>query len=92
MLDPAARIDRRVWTSCSACPDGSNCPTCQSGRTCDQHWRFLLDVDGSHLFVQCPNCFHRWWHDTGFGAGGRPAGVTEVAQFWPPSSGDGMAA
>jgi hypothetical protein len=96
MRDPAARIDRRVWTSCTACPDGADCTECGGGRNCTEHWRYLLDTDGRQVFVQCPRCLHRWWHDTRFGAGSRPAGVTEVSRLWTSgpdeSPGDDVAA
>lgn len=92
MLDPGARVDRRVWTACAACPHGQACPDCRGGRSCEHHWRYLLDTDGAQVFVQCPSCLHRWWHDTRFGAGGRPADVTDLTVAWSTSPGDGAAA
>lgn len=92
MLDPAARIDRRVWTGCAACRHGADCPDCQAERSCPEHWRYLLDADRAQVFVQCPNCLHRWWHDTRFGAGSRPADATDLTGGRPRSPGDGVAA
>jgi hypothetical protein len=80
MRDPDARPDRRAWTGCTACPDGSDCPDCQERRTCERHWRFLLDTQGPQVFLQCPRCLHRWWHDTRFGVGGRPLGIEDLPE------------
>ena len=79
MRDAAADIGRRAWTGCPRCADHTGCTTCRGGRRCETHWRFLLAVEGRRLFVQCPACWHRWWHDTGFGAGNRPRGLDAVA-------------
>jgi hypothetical protein len=84
MRDPAADIARRAWTACPRCADDSACPTCNDGRSCETHWRYLLATEGRRLFVQCRSCWNRWWHDTGFGAGNRPAEVDAVAEFPPP--------
>ncbi len=91
MRDPDARPDRRVWTGCVVCPDGSDCPECDGRRTCERHWRFLLDAQGRRVFLQCPRCLHRWWHDTRFGVGGREHDVEDLPA---PSeaAGDGRAA
>jgi hypothetical protein len=78
MRDPAARIDLRAWAACVACPDGRDCPDCAGRRRCERHWRHLLQADGRQVFLQCPWCLYRWWHDTGFGAGRRPLGTTDV--------------
>ncbi len=37
------------------------------GTTSDLHWRYLLANESRLLFLQCPSCLHRWWHDTEFG-------------------------
>jgi hypothetical protein len=79
MRDPQATVERRVWTSCVACPDGSACADCRDGRNCDRHWRYLLGSERGQVFVQCPTCLHRWWHDTGFGAGGAASGPSAAA-------------
>jgi hypothetical protein len=42
----------------------------------------MLHAEGRRLFLQCPSCMHRWWQDTGFGAGDRPATVTDLPD-WP---------
>lgn len=80
-----ADICRRAWLPCPRCGDhldGAGCPHCRAGRTCDAHWRYLLAAEGRQLFLQCPACLHRWWDDTGFGAGDRPVGRTDVPG-WP---------
>ena len=38
----------------------------------ERHWTFLLAAEARRIFVQCPRCWTRWWHDTGFGVGDRP--------------------
>ena len=48
------------------------------------HWRFLLAAEGRRLFVQCPGCWHRWWHDSGFGVGDRPRDLDAVPDFPAP--------
>jgi hypothetical protein len=79
--DPAAALSRRAWVGCERCADGAECGRCVAGHCCERHWRYLLDIDGPNLFVQCPACLHRWWHDTGFGAGGRPLGPADLPSF-----------
>lgn len=32
----------------------------------------VLAAEARRIFVQCPRCWARWWHDTGFGVGDRP--------------------
>lgn len=79
-LDATADIGRRAWVGCPTCAqDHQACPTCQDGRTCELHWRYLLATAGGHLFLQCPACLRRWWHDTSFGqGGGRPLDLADV--------------
>lgn len=68
MLDPDADLGRRAWLPCPrCCTDG--CSTCAVGTTCDLHWRYLLANEARLVFLQCPGCMHRWWHDTEFGVG-----------------------
>jgi hypothetical protein len=86
MRDAAADISRRAWTACPRCADHRACGTCGTGSNCDVHWRYLLDAKGRRLFLQCRSCWHRWWHDTGFGAGDRPSGIDSLAEF-PPRGG-----
>ncbi|MFC4942675.1 hypothetical protein [Pseudonocardia sp. GCM10023141] len=82
--DAAADICRRAWTGCPGCADERGCESCASGRTCETHWRFLLAAEGRRLFLQCPGCWHRWWHDTGFGVGGRKPEHDDLPDFPPP--------
>ncbi|HEY1970668.1 MAG TPA: hypothetical protein VGH89_22135 [Pseudonocardia sp.] len=83
MRDAQACSGRRAWTGCPRCADHRGCRSCESGLSCPTHWRFLLAAQGRHLFVQCRGCWHRWWHDTGFGVGDRPAQIDELADFPP---------
>ena len=69
-LDPQADIGRRAWLPC---------PNCYHTGPL-----YLLDFDINLVWVQCGNCLRRWWHDTGFGAGNRPAEVDEMDDFPPP--------
>jgi hypothetical protein len=55
-LDPAADKARRVWTTCPDCG------------VKDPKGAYMLGYERSLVFAQCPRCFYRWWHDTGFGA------------------------
>jgi len=71
MLDPDADLGRRAWLPCPRCRD-DGCAACAAGTTCGQHWRYLLANDTRLVFLQCPICRHRWWHDTEFGVGARP--------------------
>ncbi|MGW1375471.1 hypothetical protein ACWD6P_14500 [Streptomyces sp. NPDC002446] len=73
-LDPTADIGRRAWVPCPGCQDHQGCGTCLDGRTCHEHWRYLLSNKGSVLHLQCPNCTHLWAWQSGFGAGGRTDG------------------
>lgn len=83
-LDPAADISRRAWVPCPSCDAGDGCRTCEQGSVCAEHWRFLLEADGRNMFLQCPACRHRWWHDTRFGAGSRRRSSEELREFPPP--------
>lgn len=67
-LDPQADIGRRAWVDCPYCDDGRGCVTCEQGRTCPEHWRYLLSNTGSLLHLQCPSCTRVWSHETHFGA------------------------
>lgn len=68
MLDPDANLGRRAWLPCPRCCD-DGCFTCAVGTMSDLHWRYLLANETRLLFLQCPGCLHRWWHDTEFGVG-----------------------
>jgi hypothetical protein len=72
-IDPGARIGARAWVPCPSCADERGCTTCEAGRTCADHWRYLLAGAGRLLHLQCPNCAHLWAWDSGFGARPRPA-------------------
>jgi hypothetical protein len=52
MLDPQADPGRRAWLPCPSCGDTP---------------LYLLDYDINLIWVQCPTCLRRWWHDTGVG-------------------------
>ncbi|MGH3884433.1 MAG: hypothetical protein ACRDRY_00800 [Pseudonocardiaceae bacterium] len=65
MLDPQADLGRRVWLPCSHCSSDTAL--------------YLLASDVNLVWVQCGNCLRRWWHDTGFGRGGRPNHLDDVA-------------
>ena len=67
-LDPQADIGRRAWVPCPNCDDTLACTPCGDGRTCSQHWRYMLSNSGSLIHLQCPGCTHIWAHETGFGA------------------------
>jgi hypothetical protein len=73
MIDPDADLGRRAWLPCPYCID-NDCAACAQRTTCGQHWRYLLANDVQHVFLQCPACRHRWWADTGCGAGDRRTG------------------
>ncbi|MFC4608538.1 hypothetical protein ACFO9E_12015 [Streptomyces maoxianensis] len=72
-IDPSADAGRRAWVPCPGCADHRDCAVCLAGRTCRDHWRYLLSNVGSLLHLQCSNCAHLWAHETGFGAGSRGA-------------------
>jgi len=69
-IDPTADIGRRAWLPCPSCRDHEGCATCGAGRTCSEHWRYLLASTGRLLHLQCPNCAHLWTADSGFGFAG----------------------
>lgn len=85
MRDAAADLGRRAWLACPACDDCGDpreyCAACANGKCCDAHWCFLLAAEGPRLFVQCHRCWRRWWHDTGFGVGDRPAELDRPVHF-----------
>ncbi|MFC6082561.1 hypothetical protein [Sphaerisporangium aureirubrum] len=72
-IDPDADLGRRAWVACPRCRDDRDCAPCGDGRNCGDHWRYLLGSTGGVIHLQCPTCTHLWSHETGFGAGGRPA-------------------
>lgn len=67
MLDPQADPGRQVWLPCQYCGDTTGL--------------YLLGSEVSLAWVQCGNCLRRWWHDTGFGQGGRPEGLLTDSLF-----------
>jgi len=67
MLDPQADPGRHVWLPCPHCGDTTGL--------------YLLDSEVNLVWVQCGNCLRRWWHDTGFGRGGRPDGLLTEGLF-----------
>lgn len=81
MRDAAATVASRAWVSCPRCDEDAACRVCWASRNCDEHWCFLLDVERPWVFLQCSGCLYRWWHDTEFGEGDRPAGVDEVDEL-----------
>ncbi|MGH3908122.1 MAG: hypothetical protein ACRDTE_28665 [Pseudonocardiaceae bacterium] len=86
MLDPDVHPGRRAWLPCPRCGD-DDCPTCARGATCDRHWRYLLGNEQRRVFLQCPACHHRWWHDTGFGVGDHRPDRSRLPDF-PASPGE----
>lgn len=62
-LDPFVDIGSRAWLPCPNCGHGLDCDTCHAGRTCQQHWQYLLGNDGPLVHLQCPACTHLWHHD-----------------------------
>ncbi|MBV9315674.1 MAG: hypothetical protein JO100_18510 [Pseudonocardia sp.] len=83
MRDPDAVVVRRAWVHCPRCTDHTSCQSCEAGHCCERHWRFLLESEGRYLFLQCPRCRYRWWHDTRFGVGGRLVGMADLPGFPP---------
>lgn len=67
-IDPQADIGRRAWIDCPHCDDNRDCSACTGGRTCTEHWRYLLGNTGRTLHLQCPSCTHLWDHGTPPGA------------------------
>jgi hypothetical protein len=65
ILDAQADPGRRVWLPCRYCEANSAL--------------YLLDADVNFVWVQCGQCLHRWWHDTGVGRGRRPEVLFDVA-------------
>lgn len=63
-LDPTADIGRRAWLSCPNCGYGDDCAACQEGRTCDEHWQYLLSNEATVAHLQCPRCTVLWSHDS----------------------------
>ena len=45
------------------CNQGSDCPDCQNNHTCQTHWQYLLNDDGTGASLQCPTCAHLWTVD-----------------------------
>lgn len=84
MLDADADIGRRAWIPCEGCAPSPWCAACRDGRNCERHWTYMLASAARWLFLQCRTCHRRWWHDTGFGVGDRPAGLDEPL---PPAAG-----
>lgn len=81
MLDADADICRRASVSCRACDESGRCRSCRAGRTCPEHWCYLLSAQIRHLFVQCGICHRRWWHDTGVGVADRPPWLEDLPLF-----------
>lgn len=69
MLDADADRGRRAWVVCPSCGNEGSM-TCAIRKTCDLHWQYLLANQARLLFLQCPMCMQRWWHDSQCGAGG----------------------
>jgi hypothetical protein len=85
MLDPDADLGRRAWLPCPRCHD-DGCSTCDDGRCCDRHWRYLLANETRLVFLQCPVCLYRWWHDTECGMGDNRPDLYQLPDF-PASPG-----
>lgn len=80
MLDRNADLGRRAWLRCPRCPD-EECSACAAGATCGRHWCYLLANETRLVFLQCPVCWHRWWHDTGCGVGDNRPDRRELPDF-----------
>ncbi len=78
MLDADADLGRRAWLPCPRCCCDDGCSTCAVGSSPELHWRYLLANEARLVFLQCPGCLHRWWHDTGFGAGEEQPSPTQL--------------
>ena len=52
-LDPSVDIGRKVWRSCTHCPNADGL--------------YLLKSNANLVYVQCPLCHNTWWLDTKFG-------------------------
>jgi hypothetical protein len=63
-LDPSADIARRAWLPCPQCDHGRDCGDCAGGRTCAEHWQYLLGSTACVVHLQCPTCAHLWELDT----------------------------
>jgi hypothetical protein len=64
MLDLHADRGRRAWLPCPSC---GTAPV------------YLLDCNINLIWLQCGNCLHRWWHDTGVGHPRNPIHFFDVA-------------
>jgi hypothetical protein len=63
-IDPSADEARRAWVACPNCDDRRGCETCAAGRTCSEHWRYLLSNQGRRVHLQCRSCAHLWAWDS----------------------------
>lgn len=59
-LDPSANPASRAWLPCPNCQHGKDCAVCRAGRTCSDHWQYLLANRGLTVHLQCPGCLHLW--------------------------------
>lgn len=62
-LDPFADVARRAWLPCPKCGPVQDCPDCQAGRNCGQHWQYLLGNHATVVHLQCPSCANLWDYD-----------------------------
>lgn len=71
------RLANPARTELTEPPDGMDVVVLRLlGRAaCDLHWRYLLTNETRLVFLQCPSCVHRWWHDTEFGVGDTGMGL-----------------
>ncbi|MFH8369862.1 hypothetical protein [Streptomyces sp. NPDC018031] len=63
-IDPHADRARRAWARCPGCDDARDCAGCAQGRSCPEHWRYLISNKGPRVHLQCPNCTRAWTLDT----------------------------
>jgi hypothetical protein len=77
MLDADVYPGRRAWVSGPSCGN-AGCASWAARKTCDLHWQYLLASQARLLFLQCPACLYRWWHDTKCGLGGDRADYDPV--------------
>lgn len=74
-LDPSADRARRAWLPCPNGDHGSaGCVDCRAGRSCAEHWQYLLSNKGTRVYLQCPDCTQLWGVDTA-----RPDGQVRLA-------------